>query len=210
MRIRVELPLFHKKFNEMAEVSVTEVKTDLRRRTIMTSSPKERVENRKSGFSPDVLTLIAEGGYDFFRYFKSLGISRERNLIVLSSKHHYYYDESDLSSVKVLVNLKKLNLIKHLDMFLSSLVRILPPETTFIGYFSETRSRKKKFFHPERLLSIISSFESILDSRAESAMKRDEVSRILEKNGFSIVDMTSMNGNTYFQTRYSRRPSDWN
>jgi hypothetical protein len=194
----------------MAEVFVAEKRAEQRGRTVAASVSKERTEQRRSGFSPDLLTLIAEGGYDFFRYFKSLGISRDRNLLVLSSKHHYYYDESDLSSVKVVVNLKKLNLIKHLDMFLSSLVRLLPPETTFIGYFSEKRNGKKGLFHPERLFSIISRFESILDSRPEYAMKRDEISRILEKNGFSIVDMTSMNGNTYFQTRYSRRPSDWN
>ncbi|MCU0455867.1 MAG: hypothetical protein MUE74_06150 [Bacteroidales bacterium] len=194
----------------MAEFIVAEKKTEPGRKMVASPVSKGRNETRRSSFSPDILALIAEGGYDFFKYFKSLGISRERNLLVLSSKHHYYYDESDLSSVNVLVNLKKLNLIKHLDMFLSSLVRILPPDTTFIGYFSEARYGKRRYFNPEKLLRVITRFESLLDSKAESSMKRDEVSKILEKNGFSIVDMTSMNGNTYFQTRYSRRPVDWN
>jgi len=184
--------------------------TYTRERTLTAKSAAGRISHRRNGFSPDILTLIAEGGFDFFRYIKSLGMSKENNLIVLSSKHHYYYDESDLKGVNVLVNLKRLNLIKHLDLFLSSLVRLLPPDTKFVGYFSEDSAKKENMFHPKRLLGFISKFEKFLDSKTENSMNSKEVSRILESNGFKIVNMTSINGHTYFYSQYSRRPSDWN
>ena len=82
------------------------------------------------------ISVVAEGGVNFFRYLKNLGLSGEPNLIILSSRNHYHCDENDLKSVRTLINLKKLNLIKHLDLFLNALVRILPPETNFIGRFS--------------------------------------------------------------------------
>lgn len=194
----------------MENVSVIGKNEKTRERTHGTAVTSDRISHRRNGFSPDILTLISEGGFDFFRYIKSLGMSKDNNLIVLSSKHHYYYDESDLKSVSVLVNLKKLNLIKHLDLFLNSLVRLLPPETKFIGYFSEEKAEKKNIFHPERLMGFISRFENFLDSRTVNTMNRNEVSRILERNGFDVVNMTSMNGHTYFYSQYSRKASDWN
>lgn len=194
----------------MENFSITDKREKTRERTLGTPVNSERISHRRNGFSPDILTLISEGGFDFFRYIKSLGMSKENNLIVLSSKHHYYYDESDLKNVSVLVNLKQLNMIKHLDLFLNSLVRLLPQDTKFIGYFSEEIAEKKNLFHPERLMRFISRFENFLDSRTVNTMNRNEVSRILERNGFSVVNMTSMNGHTYFYSQYSRKASDWN
>jgi hypothetical protein len=194
----------------MDDVSIVNKKGKTREITHGQITADQKNSHRRSGFSPDILTLIAEGGFDFFRYIKNIGISREDNLIVLSSKHHYYYDESDLKSVKVLVNLRKLNLIKHLDLFLNSLVRILPPDTSFIGYFSEKKTERKNLFLTERLLSFIKGFENFIDSRTETTMNRNEVSQILERNGFDIVNMTSMNGITYFYSQYSRKVSAWN
>lgn len=194
----------------MGNGTVTDTRERTRERVQTAKLPAGKISHRRNGFSPDILTLIAEGGFDFFRYIKSLGMSKENNLIVLSSKHHYYYDENDLRSVNVLVNLKKLNMIKHLDLFLNSLVRILPEDTKFIGYFSEGKAEKRNIFHPERLISLISRFEKFLDSKTENSMNSREVSRILERNGFNIVNMTSINGHTYFYSQYSRRSSDWN
>lgn len=194
----------------MENVSLREKRERPDEKTNISQASDLRITHRRNGFNPDLLTLIAEGGFDFFRYIKSLGMSNDNNLIVLSSKHHYYYDESDLKSVDVLVNLKKLNMIKHLDLFLNSLVRLLPPETKFIGYFSEEKAEKKNIFHPERLVNFISRLEKFLDSRTDNTMDRNEVSRILERNGFNIVNMTNMNGHTYFYSQYLRKPSDWN
>ncbi len=139
-------------------------------------------------------------GFNFFRYLKNLGISGETKLIVLSSKNNYSYDDKDLKDVRIIINRKRLNLIKHLDMFLNTLVRIMPPDTSFIGYFSDnTVNWYGSFFK-----IIMKSFNRInifSDSKRDYVMNKYEVLQILEKNGFKTIDMRVMNGLTYFVSR---------
>lgn len=158
--------------------------------------------NGSTSLSPAIVNMVAEGGKNFFQYLKSLGLSKEPNLIVLSSSQHYYYDESDLRSVRTLINLKKLNLIKHLDKFLHTLFRILPQNANFIGCFSDNNSMKRNngfpFYQPSRILD---RFINLLDFKTEYKMSKNEVLELLEKHGFKIVDMTEMNGLTYFYSQ---------
>jgi hypothetical protein len=167
----------------------------------------EKITRINAGFSRTIFTLITSVGVNFFRYLKSLGISGRTDLIVLSSKRQYYCDKNDLKNARILINLRKLNLIKHLDLFLNSLVRILPPDTNFIGFFSENRTLKEKEFTFSRLSGIYSRIKKILGFRTYKVMNKNEVSEILEKNGFKIDNMTKMNGLTYFNSHNTRRPA---
>jgi hypothetical protein len=167
----------------------------------------EKITRINAGFSRSIFTLITSVGVNFFRYLKSLGISGRTDLIVLSSKRQYYCDKNDLKNARILINLRKLNLIKHLDLFLNSLVRILPPDTNFIGFFSENRTLKEKEFTFSRLSGIFSRIKKILGFRTYKVMNKNEVSEILEKNGFKIDNMTKMNGLTYFNSHNTRRPA---
>ena len=119
----------------------------------------EKRTARVTGFGGSVATLISEGGVNFFRYLKKRGMSGAAGLIVLSSKKHYYYDENDLKRVRVLVNLRRLNVIKHLDMFLNTLVRILPPETSFIGYFSDHKSARESGSYASTFAGLYNRFQ---------------------------------------------------
>jgi len=165
----------------------------------------EKIPHRSTGFNPSIVTLIAEVGVNFFRYLKSLGMSRETNLIVLSPKHHYYYDEKDLKNVRVLINLKKLNLIKHLDMFLNTLVRILPPNANFIGYFSDNKNVKGNRFQFNKLMRFLNRLNNLFDSRIDHIMNKNEVTELLERNGFKTIDMKEMNGFIYFNSQIVTR-----
>jgi len=173
-----------------------------------TNGTKARAENRServTGFSDSITTLISEGGVNFFRYLKKRGISGETDLIVLSSKKHYFYDENDLNRVRVLVNLRKLNVIKHLDMFLNTLVRILPPDTSFIGYFSDNNA------HVQNSLASIFSrlyvrFINMLDGKTDRVMNTNDVRGLLERNGFEVMNMTTISGHTYFHSHCVQRP----
>ena len=160
----------------------------------------------KNNFSPTFVNLISEGGENFFNYLKHLDLAKENNIMVLSSNHHYYYDSSDLQDIRTLVNLKKLNLIKNLDRFLHILFRILPSNANFIGCFSESNYRNNIgliFNQPAKLLSKIINF---LDSRIDHDMNKDDVSKIFELHGFKVVDMTEINGQTFFRTRKNKLP----
>ena len=149
-------------------------------------------------FDPAIFTLLAGVGLSFFRFLRSRGISADKNLVVLSSKDHFSYDSDELRNVRILINLRKLNLIKHLDIFLGALVRILPPNTSFIGYFSDEKSEKVAAVNFSRMLPLLSRLFGWLDSGTKHSMNRDEVMHLLWKNGFKTIAMQEINGHTYF------------
>jgi hypothetical protein len=166
--------------------------------SVMNHPDRDRSAQGVSGFFPAIVNMIAEGGDNFFRYLKTLGLSRENNLVVLSSRYHYYYDENEMKNVKTLVNLRKLNMIKYLDEFLFTLVQVLPPDTKFLGCFSDCKASEAtrvSFLHPMKLLR---RTINILDSNGERTMNKASVTEMLESYGFKIINMTEMDGLTYF------------
>jgi len=173
-----------------------------------TNGTKARDDNRSvrvTGFSDSITTLISEGGVNFFRYLKKRGMSGETDLIVLSSKSHYFYDENDLKRVRVLVNLRKLNVIKHLDMFLNTLVRILPPDTSFVGYFSDKNAPVQNGL-VRRLSEMYGRLSNLLDGKTDRVMNTNDVRGLLERNGFEVMNMTTISGHTYFHSHCAQRP----
>ena len=149
-------------------------------------------------FDPAIFVLIAEVGLNFFRFLRSLGLSADPNLVVLSSKDNYFCNEHELKNARIIINLKKLNLIKHLDLFLNTLVRILPPNTSFIGYFSDGKDTESDGSYTGNLRRFLNRLNSFFSSGTNHKMNRNEVAELLEKNGFKTLDMKEMNGLTYF------------
>ena len=73
----------------------------------------------QSGYSAEKIfsELMTSGGTDdFINYSEQLSRNNYQEIVVLSSRH-YYYDENDLRNIRILINLNKLNLIKHLNVF---------------------------------------------------------------------------------------------
>lgn len=176
--------------------------------SVVNHPDRDRSAQGVSGFFPAIVNMIAEDGENFFRYLKALGLSRENNLVVLSSRYHYYYDENEMKSVKTLVNLRKLNMIKYLDEFLFTLVQVLPPDTKFLGCFTDCKASettRASFLHPLKLLR---RTINILDSNGERTMNKTSVSEILESYGFKIINMTEMDGLTYFCSQNVKKPAE--
>jgi len=175
--------------------------------SVLNHPHRDKTTHGISGFFPAIVNMIAEDGGSFFNYLKKLGLSRENNLVVLSSRYHYFYDEDELKNVSTLINLRKLNLIKYLEEFLFTLVQVLPPDTTFIGCFSDcspSGNNRASMLNPIRLLK---QKVSSLDFIGEKSMSRDKVAAILESYGFKITNMTEINGLTYFCSRNVRKPA---
>jgi len=122
-------------------------------------------------------------------------------MLVLSSKHHYYYDHNELESVTTLINIKKLNLIKHLDSFLHSVCNILSPKTNFVGCFHDWKIQKDSGLTSR----MYKGFINFIDDKVDISIDKNEVSRLLESNGFKVLDMTEINGLTYFRAQNNRR-----
>ncbi len=163
---------------------------------------KQRIRSGRISNNPALVDLVAEGGESLFRYLKSLNLSREPNLLVLPSNHHYFYDEEDLKDVRTLINLRKLNLIRDPEKFLQNLSKILREGMNFIGCFSEDNNYNWEGFFSG--LSI--RFANFLDFKTDNRMNKKDVSELLGKYGFKVIDMTEINGLIYFYSRNVRKP----
>lgn len=163
----------------------------------------DRIIQSRNGFSPSTRTLLAECDLNFFLYLKSLNLSDETDVLVLPSNQHYYYDGKELKSVRILINLKKLNLIKHLNMFLNTLIRVLPKNANLIGCFSDSKPIEEDGFQFNLPSKLFDRFINFLDLKTDHIMNKKKVSELLKRNGFETIDMKEIQGLTYFYCKAS-------
>ncbi|MGB8489472.1 MAG: hypothetical protein WCE64_00290 [Bacteroidales bacterium] len=163
-------------------------------RPIATATPGNRLS---------LENILSEGGEDFYQYLNWIGLAKEPGIMILSSKYHYYYDHNDLKEVGILVNLKRLNYIKHLESFLHTLFRILPSKANFVGCFLRQSSRNRTLPQHSKF---INGFFGIFDIRSVRNLSKKGVNRLLDDHGFRLLDMTDINGVTYFWAQNRREP----
>lgn len=163
--------------------------------------------------------LITEGGEDFYNYVKSIGLAKDPDLIVLSSRHGYYYDVQEMKNVKTVINLKELNKIKQLKSLFKSYLHFLPYRCNFVGCFINNNRierfvlRSSSDFIENRKcsdaveLGIFSSYPfinklySIMDLRTNTYMSEWSVTSLLKDYGYKVMDMTEFNGRTFFHSK---------
>jgi hypothetical protein len=185
----------------MADISILNRPDVLTERRIMATFTRTNFSPEKTTVNPTIDNLIAEGGEYFIQYLRFLGLENEPNILALSSNHHYYYDFNELKGVKTLVNLKKLNMMKHLDSFLHTIYRGLSPKTNFIGCFSD-RNQKNGTRLSAR---VFKGFINFLDSRIDNKLNKNEVTEIMETHGFKIINMKEIDGITFFYAQNTSR-----
>jgi hypothetical protein len=156
----------------------------------------EQISNEKTASYPVSSSLTTQSGKDFFRYLKNFNLAGEPGIMILPPNHHYYYDENDLKNIRTLINLKKINLIKDINTFFYTLVLILPPNANFIGCFSNTNKGNNGF-----IMRVFNRVINLLDLKTDYYIGKQEVSSLLEKHGFKIVDMTEMDDMIYFYSQ---------
>lgn len=161
----------------------------------------------RKGANPVMETIALEAGEDFYEYINWIGLSKEPELMVLSSVHHYYYDHNDIKGVKVLVNLKKLNHIKHLESFLHTLYNILDSKTFFLGCFRSNHHKSNAIIlnQPGKF---INGLINILDSKTDRNISKHGAIKLLETHGFKVIDLTEIKGITYFWAQNIRRSGE--
>lgn len=160
--------------------------------------------------------LSAEGSEDFISYTEWLGLEKDPDLLVLSSKHHYYFDVEEMKNVKSVLNLKELNYIKDIKGLLNKIFHILPHKGFFIGCFVDNKKnngfelRKSQSAFRNRINSeavengilsripFLNMLFSLLDSKTNNYLSRSSASLLIEGHGFKVLDMTELNGMTYF------------
>lgn len=147
-----------------------------------------------------VLKLIGSGGVTLLRYLMRSGLFSATGVVILSRHDRATFGTVDLRRATTLITLRRLNMVKHLEMFLSSLSRILPPGTNFVGCFSPAKKENIVTMAPGRENGLPGWLTHPGSADCHS-LNRSKVSEMLERNGLSLVSMTEMNGLTYFHSR---------
>ena len=160
--------------------------------------------------------LVSEGSENFLNYVRMLGLTDDKNLIILSSSHHYYYDSEDLKDIKTVLNIKQLNQIRQLKVFLHTIYHMLPDKSNFIGsfidgnhqngFFSSSNKSQNNItgkFDPvengiESAMPFINMIYDMLDVRTNRYITRKTATLLLEETGLAVTDMTELKGITYF------------
>jgi len=168
--------------------------------------------------------LAGEGSEDLLNYIEWLGLGNDPNPVVLSSMHHYYYDAEEMKNVRTVVNLIRLNHIKEIKSFLYSVSHILSSKCNLIGCFIDTKkhnpfvlqnnvsgseSKRISTALENGIMSkipFLNRIYSIFDSRTNKYLAKNEVTVLLEDHGFKVLDMTDLNGITYFHAK--RKPKN--
>ena len=167
-------------------------------------------------------TLISEGGSAFLDYVRRLGLAQETGMVVLSFRQHFYFDAEEMNKARTLVNLTELNKIPRVTDFFRTCYRIMPRESNLLGRFIDNKevdryklnNSSSAFTDGDYFDDIenaifsrvpfINRLYSILDSRTNSYMSKSSVSLLLHDYGFKVVDMTVLNGLTYFHAQKAR------
>jgi hypothetical protein len=173
--------------------------------------------NSNSSGNKQVLEIISsEGSDDLVSYVEWLGLPGYKNTLVLSSKHHYYYDVEEIKNVKCVINLKELNQIHNLKNFLHSIFRVLPPRSYFVGCFID--NNKNNGFELKESSSttvnetnsdavdngitsripFLNMLYSFMDLKTNNYLSGESINSLIRVHGFKVVDMTELNGITYF------------
>jgi hypothetical protein len=164
-------------------------------------------------------TLIEEGGESFCNYVNWRGLLREPDLIVLSSKHHYYYDPEEINNAKTIVNIKEINQINQIKPFLHSCLHSLSEKSNFIGCFIDNEkingyklrnlsdSYADKVKDDDLENGIVSRFPfinmiySLIDSKTNRYMSKTGIALLLKQFDFKIMDMTEYQAFTFFHAQ---------
>jgi hypothetical protein len=177
-----------------------------------------------SGTDEAIDNLIAEGGDSFYNYVDWIGLINDPDLIVLSAVHHYYFDNDDLRDTNTVINLKQLNLIKYIDIFIHSIFKIMPQKSNFVGCFVDQKTQYENTINNitsqyqvrnnvdpfengiTSRVSFVNTIYNLMDSKTNRYMTKDNVNLLLKRQGFKVLDMTDLNGLTYF---HSQKHSDY-
>jgi hypothetical protein len=164
-------------------------------------------------------SLFTEGGNDFYNYVNRIGLLNDPSLIVLSSLHSYFYDNEEMNKAKTIINLTELNQIKDLKVILESSLHFMPQHCNYVGCFvnnkkygsyalrnSSSISRNRKT-SDEVELGIVSRYPFInmlyrkMDLKTNTYMSESRVILMLGIYGFKVLDMSELNGLTFFHSQ---------
>ncbi len=203
----------------MKSKTISDSKDITKGQTVIKPSRYESYKVKKTEISPIFARLAEEGHENFYNYLDWLDLAKDPDFLILTSSHHYYFENEDLKKIKTVVNLKQLNNIKEIKDFLQTISRVLPQKCYFIGSFTDNKNLKGIFSSSNKSLhhntgevskseistgqwsSVLNMVYNIIDSMTIRYMTERTVRLLFEDTGLKILDITEFNGLTYFCTQ---------
>lgn len=128
-------------------------------------------------------------------YVSMLNIKDDSNTLILSPVHHYYYNIDEIKDVRTLIHTKELNKVSDLKRFMNNTLHVLSKDSMFIGCFRDNKIRQNIFYRNR----VFYWFNNILDGNAiYRYMSRTMVIKMFMKLKLDIIDMSEVDGITYF------------
>lgn len=198
------------------ETSSSNIFDDQQRRNLLLDRSADLQRKKNQSYHGIYPSVVPDS---FKEYLSYLDLPRELKYIVLSSSSHYYYEPDELKGVHALLNLKQLNHTPQLDEFLKSIFCILPVTSLLIGCFTDSESqnlfisspkktglKNSEQFDPvehgiESRIPILNWLYDLIDIRTNRYLTRKLAAFHLEDAYLKVLDMTEINGLTYFCAR---------
>ncbi len=160
--------------------------------------------------------LCKDGSEDFYNYLDWLDLAGIRKTLILPKENNFFYSCEDLSGKELIVNLSCLNRVADIHVFLDSMYNHMDLNSYFTGCFRDINSVKEEIPDYMKYLkevenqntegktrqSALSRFSQKLSSIFSSSngipINKDLAKKLLKINGFTVLDMTELNGKTFF------------
>jgi len=161
--------------------------------------------------------LLDEAGQDVVYYLECYNLIQSGNFILLSSKRHYLYGPDELKQLKTLINLKLINQGEQITFCLKTMNRVLPTKGFFVGRFLDYKCYERHILqtYPSvlghvllfigwldnkviPLLPLISWLHYKVNPKKIKFLTTLKMRKLLEKNGFMLVDVREIRELTYF------------
>ena len=177
------------------------------------STPKESI------FNSAIESLVQDGYYSFIEYINSQGIVSLDKLVVISPNMHFLYDKNEMEGVEAILLMKGLNCIKDIRGFLDSVALVLPASAKLFGCFIDHNDNRKDLLkihqtgrHNLGFNELVENgihstnplfdrFLDLLDSRVFRRLSVENVRRLCNASGLTIVNIKKQDGVTYFHAR---------
>ena len=141
---------------------------------------------------------VNEDGKEFFNYITMLNLKNGQTLIVLPSAQYYYYDHEELRKVKMLVQVKELNKLSDINKFFTNLNNVISDNTKLIGCFKDNNIFKDIIFQRN---DFVNWLVNKMNVKPNHFLSQRKVIKLFQKYNLKIVDISVIEGLTYFCVR---------
>jgi len=159
--------------------------------------------------------LASDGCTDFYNYLDWLDLAAIKDTLIIPKRNHFFFSKEDFIGKETIINLKCLNKVQELKEYVNTLYNYLPENCYFTACFQESDIFKeevpdyKKYLAgdsesisiknngPSKHSWLSLTLSRLFKSETNNILSRRSIKMILRDAGFTVLDITELNGKTY-------------